>query len=278
MSSSDPQPQIEIRKITSLSDMRQVEELQKTVWGVGDREVFPALAMIPITAVGGVLIGAFHGPRLVGFVFGFPGLENGHISLHSDMLAVQTEYRSHRIGYLLKLAQREAALQGGIETITWTFDPLQSVNAHLNFSRLGVIADRYLVNFYGETTSFVHRSGTDRLWLTWLLNSERVKRRVDKDFKSPSRPSDTTPSILYVGTNAVPILTEDKVEEQSLVIEIPGDINELARQNSDLLARWREATRSAFTRALDSGYRVAEFYRAMRDGQAVGQYLVVLGT
>ena len=278
MSSSDPQPQIEIRKITSLSDMRQVEELQKTVWGVGDREVFPALAMIPITAVGGVLIGAFRGPRLVGFVFGFPGLENGHISLHSDMLAVQTEYRSHRIGYLLKLAQREAALKGGIETITWTFDPLQSVNAHLNFSRLGVIADRYLVNFYGETTSFLHRSGTDRLWLTWLLNSERVKWRVDKDFKSPERPSDTTPTILYVGTNGGPILTEDKVEEQSLVIEIPGDINELARQNSELLARWREATRSAFTRALDSGYRVAEFYRAMRDGQPVGQYLVVLGT
>ncbi|HZE70744.1 MAG TPA: GNAT family N-acetyltransferase, partial [Pyrinomonadaceae bacterium] len=168
MSANVGHPGIKIRDITDLAEMRAVEELQKEIWGVEDREVFPALAMRPITAVGGILIGAFDADRLVGFVFGFPGIEQGQATLHSDMLAVKAEYRSQGLGYQLKLAQREHALNKGISTITWTFDPLQAANAHLNFARLGVVADRYLVNFYGETTSFLHQAGTDRLWLTWL--------------------------------------------------------------------------------------------------------------
>ena len=171
MSINIGQPAFQIRDITDLPEMRAVEELQKEIWGVGDREVLPALAMLPITAVGGVLLGAFDENRLVGFVFGFLGLDQGQITLHSDMLAVKAEYRSQGLGYQLKVAQRKRALDKGISTITWTFDPLQAANAHLNFARLGVVADRYLVNFYGETTSFLHQSGTDRLWLTWMLNS-----------------------------------------------------------------------------------------------------------
>ena len=276
MTSDQPQSDIEIREISSIPEMRDIEELQKVVWGVDDREVFPALAMRPITAVGGVLIGAFAGSRLVGFVFGFPGIENGRISLHSDMLAVKNEYRSRGIGYLLKLAQREAALKKGIETITWTFDPLQSVNAHLNFSRLGVVADRYLVNFYGQTTSFLHRSGTDRLWLTWCLNSSRVKSRIEGGVTSSLPSSNDLQTILCVGENSVPELTTEKLNGKELSIEIPAEINQLALDDLELLERWRESTRSAFTHAIDRGYRVEEFHRSGRRSDSVGRYVLVL--
>ena len=68
----------------------------------------------------------------------------------------------------LKQAQRERALTLGIQRITWTFDPLQSKNAHLNFAKLGTVSDRYKPDFYGpETSSLLHRNGTDRLWVTW---------------------------------------------------------------------------------------------------------------
>lgn len=276
MTSDQPQTEIQIREINAITEMREVEELQKEVWGVGDREVFPALAMRPITAVGGVLIGAFDGSRLIGFVFGFPGLESGQISLHSDMLAVKNEYRSRGIGYRLKLAQREAALKKGIETITWTFDPLQSVNAHLNFSRLGVVADRYLVDFYGQTTSFLHRSGTDRLWLTWCLNSERVKSRIEGGVTSSLRQSNDLQTILCVGENSVPELKTEKLNGKELSIEIPAEINQLARDDLELLERWRESTRRAFTRAIDCGYRVEEFHRSRRRSDSVGRYVLVL--
>lgn len=104
--------------------MRAVEDLQKQVWGCSDLDVFPAIAMVPIAEIGGVLVGAFDENELVGFVLGFPGYEGGKGWLHSDMLAVRPEYRLHGLGYRLKLAQRERALANGIETITWTFDPL----------------------------------------------------------------------------------------------------------------------------------------------------------
>src|ERR1700682_2439692 len=108
-----------IRDITAISEMREVEALQKQVWGIDDLEVFPALALMPMIEGGAVLIGAFDGERMVGFVFGFPGHEpplarkpsaSGHLILHSDMLAVRPEYRAHGLGYKLKLAQRERAL------------------------------------------------------------------------------------------------------------------------------------------------------------------------
>src|ERR1044071_10441527 len=160
--------------------MREVEQLQREIWGVEDLDIYPTLALKPQKEVGAILIGAFAEGRMVAFVFGFPGILDGETIIHSDMLGVLPAYRSHNLGYLLKCAQRDAALALGVKRITWTFDPLQSRNAHLNFAKLGVIADRYYVDYYGETSSFLHQGGTDRLWVTWLLNSERVKARMEQ--------------------------------------------------------------------------------------------------
>ncbi len=100
---------------------------------------------------------------MVGFAFGFLGREHGHIAIHSHMLAVLETYRHLDLGSQLKQAQRERAIAMGIHEMTWTFDPLQSRNAHFNFSKLGVVSDLYKVDFYGpETSSMLHRNSTDR--------------------------------------------------------------------------------------------------------------------
>jgi predicted GNAT superfamily acetyltransferase len=117
--------------------------------------------------------------KLVGFAFGFLGREHGQTTIHSHMLAVLESYRHLDLGRRLKLAQRERALAMGIREMTWTFDPLQSRNAHFNFAKLGVVSDTYKVDFYGpETSSVLHRNGTDRLWVRWLLDSRRVRERI----------------------------------------------------------------------------------------------------
>ena len=222
--------------------MREVEQLQREIWGVEDLEVYPTLALKPQKEVGAILIGAFAESRLVAFVFGFPGILDGEMIIHSDMLGVLPAYRSHNLGYLLKCAQREAAIALGIKRITWTFDPLQSRNARLNFGKLGVIADRYYVDYYGTTSSFLHRYGTDRLWVTWWLESERVESRLR--LEAP----DTV------------------VRDGDIVIEIPTNIK------SDH-EHWRLKTREAFTSAIDQGYVVEEFY--VKD--EVGQYILRRG-
>ncbi len=117
-------------------------------------------------AAGSIWIGAFDGREMAGFAFGFLGVEQGHLMLHSHMLAVREPYRDLDVGHKLKLAQRDRALAMRIQEITWTFDPLQSKNAHLNFGKLGVISSSYKIDFYGpETSSVLHRNGTDRLWM-----------------------------------------------------------------------------------------------------------------
>src|SRR5215207_2997501 len=198
---------IVIRDIETLAEMREVEQLQREIWGVEDLEVYPALALKPQKELGAILIGAFAEGRLVGFVFGFPGILNGETIIHSDMLGISVAYRSNNLGYLLKRAQREAALALGIKRMTWTFDPLQSRNAHLNFSKLGVIADRYYVDYYGVTSSFLHRFGTDRLWVTWLLDSERVKSRMQGNAR-PQAELNHLADLVRVGENLEPITGE----------------------------------------------------------------------
>ena len=255
---------IEIRNIESLAEMREVERLQREIWGVEDLEVYPALALKPQTEVGGILIGAFDEGRLVGFVFGFPGILDGETIIHSDMLGISEGYRSHNLGYLLKLAQREAAIQRGVKRITWTFDPLQSRNAHFNFSKLGVIADRYYVDYYGVTSSFLHRFGTDRLWVTWLLNSDRVRTRIERMGKPSEHDLDQIPHLVRVSEDRRPI-SADEFDGPQAVIEIPTAITAHHEH-------WREATRKAFTSAIDKGFVVEEFY--VSDDRQVGSYLL----
>src|SRR6185369_13076763 len=259
---SNPQSII-IRDIDTLAELRQVEVLQKEIWGVEDLEVFPALALRPLRELGGILIGAFDAQELVGFVFGFPGIIEGETVIHSDMLAVRPEFRSLRLGFLLKLAQRQKALELGIEKITWTFDPLQSRNAHLNFAKLGVTSRRYEVNFYGETTSFLHRGSTDRLWVTWDLKSERVKRRLAQEELADSALPD---SYKLVNINAQGSPTVNlATASNTLVIEIL-----LAQVGPEMTDSWRIVTREAFLFALREGYEVKEFLR----GPKIGQYVL----
>jgi predicted GNAT superfamily acetyltransferase len=248
---------IVIRDIETLDEMHEVEQLQREIWGVSDLDVLPALALRPQKEVGAILIGAFAEGRMVGFVFGFPGILKGETIIHSDMLGVTSEYRSQSVGYILKLAQREAALKLGVKRITWTFDPLQSRNAHLNFSKLGVIADRYLVNYYGETSSFLHHGGTDRLWVTWLLDRERANAQVDLN---------KMPALIRVDQNGEPLVNTDATDEKSVTIEIPGEPNP---------GLWREPTRAAFTSAIDAGYIVNDFHVVDRNDRKIGVYVLV---
>jgi chorismate synthase len=178
---------IEVRDIRGMAELRAVEDMQREVWACNDLEVLPAIHMIASREVGAILLGAFDDGALVGFAYGFPGFEDDVRVIHSDMLAVRMAYRDRGVGRALKLAQRDSALAHGIKRITWTFDPMQARNAYLNFVRLGVTADRYLRDFYGETSSPLHAGGTDRLWVTWHLTGRPPLRETGERIAISSR-------------------------------------------------------------------------------------------
>ena len=284
MSSATEESSIIIRDIELISEMREVESLQKEVWECDDRDIVPLTLLVATRELGAILVGAFEGSLLIGFAYSFVGREDESLVHHSHMLAVRPTYRNVNLGYKLKLAQRDRALAQGITRMTWTFDPLQSLNAHFNFAKLGVVADTYKINFYGETTSsFLHQigSGTDRLWVTWPLESRRVRDRLQANGQSRTSnlERDRIPCIVQVGPNNVPQRGQSSqvTGQKYTSIEIPADINSLQRESPELAVRWREATRWSFTEATASGYVIKDFWGASRNDQAVGVYLLSAG-
>lgn len=272
---------IVIRDVAGTSELRSVEALQKEVWGCDDLEVVPLTMLVASREVGATLIGAYDGASLVGFVYGFAGYEDGRVTHHSHMLAVNPSYRNQKLGFKLKLAQRERVLAQGIKRITWTFDPLQSLNAHLNFGKLGVISDTYKIDFYGEkTSSFLHQIGTDRLWVTWLIESQPVRERLqsETDQNKPPIEMENAPTLVQVSSGGDPKKNTDSelFGRNHLSLEIPWNINDLLRERPKLAVDWRQATRWAFTEAFNSDYLVEDFYRATRNDQLVGVYLLTL--
>jgi predicted GNAT superfamily acetyltransferase len=181
---------IVIRDCSSLDDYRQCVAVQETVWGWEDRDLIPLRFFVVAHKIEGQVIGAFEpGGRMVGFCLAVPALKGTTVYLHSHMLGVLAEYRERGVGRRLKLEQRRKALEQGIKLIEWTFDPLELKNAYFNLERLGAIANRYVPNQYGISSSPLHRGlPTDRLIAEWWLDSQRVVARAN-DQSFPRRES-----------------------------------------------------------------------------------------
>ena len=277
-----PQP-IVIRDLESFEDLCQVKAVEKEVWGMADDDSLPMTMAVACKAAGCIFVGAFDGNEMAGFAFGIFGREHGQITIHSHMLAVLERYRQHDLGLKLKQAQRERALAMGIREMTWTYDPLQSRNAHLNFAKLGVVSDSYKIDFYGpETSSLLHQNGTDRLWVRWLLDSRRVGDRIaGKNTRAETLDAlrHLSPLVTFNGDGR-PAWSDlaESLGRQRVSIEIPGEILDVERCDMGLAREWRAATRWAFTEAIRAGFYVAEFCRSIRGQQGPGAYLLERGS
>lgn len=187
--------QIQIKKCTTLPDFHRCVELQKAVWGESDLETEPYVTFVVANQTGGQVLGAFDGDTMIGFTMALAGVRNKTPYLHSHMTGVLPAYRDRKIGRALKLFQREEALSRDIRLIEWTFDPLEVRNAHFNLKRLGAIARTYIPDFYGITSSPLHRSlPTDRLLAEWHLDAKRVIAAINDLAPEPS----DAPAIIHV--------------------------------------------------------------------------------
>jgi predicted GNAT superfamily acetyltransferase len=165
-----------IRQLTRNHEFAEAVKLQKAIWGFDDIDLLPVRLFVTASKIGGHSFGAYDGDRMVGFCVAIPGIKPGAKSyLHSHMLGVTKEYRDAGLGRKLKLAQRDDAIQQGIDLIEWTFDPLEIKNAFFNIERLGAIVRRFVLNQYGITSSPLNGGlPTDRCYAEWWLKSDRV--------------------------------------------------------------------------------------------------------
>jgi predicted GNAT superfamily acetyltransferase len=237
-----------VRRCEGGGELDAAFAMQKEIWGFSDADMIPLRLFVVARKIGGQVLGAFDGDRLVGFALGIPGMRNGHSYMHSHMLAVKDAYRNSGVGRRLKLFQREDALSCGVELIEWTFDPLEIKNAFLNLEKLGAIARRYNINHYGNTSSPLHGGlPTDRLIAEWWLKSRRVT------------------TLLATGKRP-----EYKIEEKA---EVPARIYEWKanRADRDKAAAVQERNRNLLMSAFDRGLAVVGYER---DEQGNGSFLL----
>jgi predicted GNAT superfamily acetyltransferase len=167
---------IRVRTIDDAGEMGVCVDLQQRIWGYAALDTVPDQIFIVARKTGGQVMTAYDGDMPVGFALAFAATRDGLTYLHSHMVGVLDEYQNRGVGRLLKLAQREDALERGINLIEWTFDPLQLKNAHFNIEKLGAIVRHYIPNLYGRTSSPLHAGlPTDRLVAEWWVRSQRVE-------------------------------------------------------------------------------------------------------
>lgn len=272
---------MDIRALTTLEECRRVAALEKEVWGYTDAEdVVPPPVLIVSVKRGGILLGAFDEADVMkGFVYSMPAVKDGRLTQWSHMLGVTRDARDGGLGLRLKLAQREHALAMGVDLIEWTFDPVQALNAHLNFAKLGVVVEEYEENVYGESSSPLHRgSPTDRFVAEWWLMKPHVERRISAALSMMPVVRDATvaaaplanPSVA-AGSSLRPGPPDLSLAAPRILVEIPMGFAQMQEQDPALALEWRMTTRAIFQAYLGRGYRVVDFFlsREARRGHYV---------
>jgi predicted GNAT superfamily acetyltransferase len=295
-------PELRFRDLHTADEFRQVMDLEATVWGFTDLNDMVTLPVFTITVKrGAILIGAYdEADRMVGFVYSIVGMKPGHQVLQwSHMLGVLPEYRNSGLGRALKLAQRDKALAQGYDLIEWTYDPLQAMNAHLNFTKLGVVAEEYHRNVYGESTSVLHKgTPTDRLVAQWWITKPHVERRIAPAGETIPVTTDAFAAwhlpgarrldlVALLGPEGAALLAArgDRTvvlvshgmthpaqawlanghvhldrDDRRLLLEIPMGFTDMQREAPALALEWRMQTRDIFETYFRRGYRVVDFH------------------
>ena len=230
MKSGSAIPEYTIRRCETLEDYDACLQMQRRVWQFSDLDITPLRSFVIARRGGGFTAGAFDSNnRLIGFAHALAAFdEKLRPYYYSQMLAVEPGLQNSGIGVKLKLAQRDHALKTGVPLLTWTFDPLQSRNAHFNINKLGVVIRRYEENYYGEGASTVFDTGvpSDRIFAEWWVQSPHVESVL-----AGARP---------------------QFEEGPSVI-IPYDIDAIRQQSVENHLRWRLNTREDFRNKLGRG-------------------------
>jgi len=270
---------VRIRRARDRADYEACVRLQREVWRLADVEITSAIQLVATTWAGGLLhLAETAAGEPVGFAYAFPALRGGAPHLHSDMVAVRPEYQKRGVGVRLKWAQRADALEAGVTLITWTYDPMQALNANLNLRRLGAVGAEFLQDFYGVTTSALHHGlPTDRLLVRWELNAPRVRQRAAEGELPRSVPAPVLPRINEVKWQAGwPVSSDPRLdlEAPELLLEVPPEWNVLCQAAPRVAAVWQDKVRRAFQAYLGRGYVAADFAPADEGGRRRPLYVL----
>jgi len=238
---------LNIRLVSGDDDFSALEKLQQDIWGIDDITTVPSHILQATCKYNiGFLAGAFYGDSMVGFLFALNTRDK--LVQYTHMIGVKPEWQGGRngfnIGTALNKFHRIKALQQGVKFIEWTFDPLLSNNANLNFHKLGVRVVHYESDAYGKSSEVGIYRGipTDRVLVRWFL---------EDDLSADKNVCDIEDIAL--------VSCASEVDGQIFRLEVPFDIQALKDKNMEMAYASRLQCREVFIEALKKGYNVKDF-------------------
>ncbi|MDT3762196.1 GNAT family N-acetyltransferase [Priestia filamentosa] len=267
--------EIEIRSLHTIQELEDVKKLESNIWGEHDST--PTHQTVTVVKNGGIMLGAYCNGKLVGFQYSFPGFNGQSVYLCSHMLGIDKTFRNNGIGEKLKQAQRKEAIKLGYSHITWTYDPLESINAYLNITKLGGTCTTYMENCYGEMDDLLNNGiPSDRFLVEWPVLQRKEKshqwKETDIEFVQEK-------SLIQwkVDEKGLPIpsfsLPLPEQEYTKAFIAIPKDFKALKEGNMEAARKWRLVTREIFSKLMKQGWQVTDFIRNSEEEMSVQFYV-----
>ncbi|WRP04686.1 GNAT family N-acetyltransferase [Rossellomorea aquimaris] len=256
---------LKIRTLHSIEDLDAVRRLESLVWSFEDS--VPVNQSVAVVKNGGFILGAYYQEKLIGFQYSFPGFDGKKAYLVSHSLGIHPNFRKFGIGEMLKRAQKNKAAEMGYDVITWTYDPLETVNGNLNLHKLGAVVRTYIPNIYGEMSDQLNAGiATDRFLVEWWVCQSNSNSVTGNNLHSAIQLKECEHGWLV-----------DKVDltlSQNLIsVSVPSHFQEVKRADLSLAIDWRLKTRDVFSHYLNHGWVVTDL---VKDKEHHGQYLYLM--
>ncbi|GAA0351350.1 GNAT family N-acetyltransferase [Bacillus horti] len=246
-------------EVTSHHELHQVVQLQTEIWG--QDVVSPLPQLLATIHHGGIIIAAFSEGEMVGFNYGFPGVEGDHKYLVSHMTGIVPGFQNKGIGFGLKMKQKKLASSLGYKKIVWTYDPLEARNGFFNICKLGAKPTKYLEAYYGQMTDKINKAlPADRLLMEWCIDQELHKARSAKKHDETVSPKKYAIKI----KNGSPYVYDlEKILQNSLPIyvTVPSNIHQIKEEDIELAKAWRFTIREAVKTSFTHGYRITNMVK-----------------
>jgi predicted GNAT superfamily acetyltransferase len=237
-------------EVEEMAELRQVSHLWERVWGRNDEGVPINSELLRSLVHAGGAVTVAHDRE--GALAGAAALVLGRDATTYSLIAgTRPDAADRGIGHALKLRQRTWALDRGLTTMRWTFDPLVGRNARFNLTKLGAGADDYVESFYGRMADDINAGDeADRLVALWQLDSPEAVAASEGTAREPRDPDLGRGSVVAVGPDGEPAYA---VDDGGAWCRVPRDVVALRRTDPAATAAWRGLVREAFADAFGRG-------------------------
>lgn len=260
--------EIEIKELSSFKQFEEIAKLQEKIWNLSDRDKISTITLKALTMkypVMGLILGAYHHNKIIGFVICMPTREPS--TMYGLIMGVLPEYENSEVGNQLGVKILEIGNKENINKMSWTFEPLESKLGHLYLNKWGAIVVKYQKDYYQLKNEFNKNFPLDRFIVDCHLQSSRVIEKINKTIKMRSVETALT-NFPLAQSNYFP-------NEKSVLVEIPSNFNQLKKNDLKKTIEFRKATRTIFEEYINKRtYFIAELITGEKNGERQNYYLL----